>query len=59
MHGIVGDRFAEEARDIHNGEAEERGIYGQATPAEVKALVEDGVPVAPLPPEPPKKTEVN
>ena len=38
---------------------EDRGIYGEATPAEVKALVEDGVPVAPLPPEPPKKTEVN
>ena len=55
----VGDAFAKEARAIHEGKAEDRGIYGQATPAEVKALVEDGVPVAPLPPEPPKKTEVN
>ena len=55
----VGDRFAKEARDIHEGKSEERGIYGEASAKEVKALVEDGVPVAPLPPEPPKKTEVN
>ena len=55
----VGDAFAKEARAIHEGKSEDRGIYGQATPAEVKALVDDGVPVAPLPPEPPKKTEVN
>jgi hypothetical protein len=55
----VGDTFAKEARAIHEGRSEERGIYGEATPTEVKALVADGVPVAPLPPEPPKKTEVN
>lgn len=55
----VGDAFAKEARAIHEGKSEERGIYGEATPAEVKALVEDGVKVAPLPPGPPKKTEVN
>jgi hypothetical protein len=55
----VGDSFAKEARAIHEGKSEVRGIYGQATPTEVKALVEDGVPVAPLPPEPPKKTELN
>ena len=55
----VGDRFADEARSIHEGKAEDRGIYGEATPVEVKALISDGVPVAPLPPEPPKKTEVN
>jgi len=55
----VGDSFASEARAIHEGRSEERGIYGQATPAEVKSLVEDGVPVAPLPPEPPKKTQLN
>lgn len=47
----VGDAFAREARDIHEGKSEERGIYGQATPTEVKKLVEDGVPVAPLPPK--------
>jgi hypothetical protein len=55
----VGDAFAREARAIHEGKSEDRGIYGQATPAEVRSLVEDGIPVAPLPPEPPKKTEVN
>lgn len=55
----VGDRFAAEARSIHEGKAEERAIYGQASPAEVKSLVADGVPVAPLPPEPPKKAELN
>ena len=55
----VGNRFAAEARSIHEGKSEERGIYGEASPAEVKSLVADGVPVAPLPPEPPKKTEVN
>jgi hypothetical protein len=55
----VGDTFAREARAIHEGKSEDRGIYGEATAAEVKGLVEDGVPVAALPPEPPKKTEVN
>jgi hypothetical protein len=55
----VGDGFAAEARAIHEGKAEDRGIYGQATPKEVRDLVEDGVPVAPLPPEPLKKSEVN
>lgn len=55
----VGDAFAKEARAIHEGRAEERGIYGQATPREVRELVEDGVPVAPLPPEPTKKSQLN
>ena len=55
----VGDTFAREARDIHEGKSEERGIYGEASPAEVKALVEDGVPVAALPPAAPKKTDLN
>jgi hypothetical protein len=55
----VGDSFAKEARAIHEGRSEDRGIYGEATPAEVKKLAEDGVPVAPLPPEPPKKAELN
>lgn len=45
----VGDRFAEEARSIHLGEAEARAVHGSATPAEAKALIEEGVPVAPLP----------
>lgn len=55
----VGDGFANEARAIHEGRAEDRGIYGQATPKEVRDLVEDGVPIAPLPPEPLKKSELN
>lgn len=55
----VGDGFATEARAIHEGRSEERGIYGQATSAEVRDLVEDGVPIAPLPPEPIKKSEMN
>jgi hypothetical protein len=55
----VGDSFAREARDIHDGKSEDRGIYGEASPAEVKALVEDGIKVAPLPPAAPKKSEVN
>lgn len=45
----VGRRFAEEARAIHSGDAPERIIHGQATAAEAKSLIEDGVPVAPLP----------
>ncbi len=55
----VGNRFAAEARSIHEGQSEQRGIYGEATPGEVKALVADGVPVAPLPPGAPRKTQVN
>ncbi len=45
----VGDTFAAEARAIHDGDADERPIYGEATPPEVKALLDDGVKVAPLP----------
>ena len=45
----VGDRFAEEARMVHNGEAEERGIYGEATAAEAAELAEEGVPFARIP----------
>jgi len=45
----VGMNFAAEARAIHEGEAPRRSIYGEAKFADAKALVEDGVPVAPLP----------
>lgn len=45
----VGGDFASEARKIHDGDAPERSIYGEAKPEEAKKLVEDGVPVAPLP----------
>lgn len=46
---FVGDRFPDEARAIHLGEAEARSIHGRATPAEAKSLAEEGIPVAPLP----------
>jgi hypothetical protein len=45
----VGDRFAEEARRIHYEESEQRGIYGEATPDDAHALLEEGIMVAPLP----------
>jgi hypothetical protein len=45
----VGPRFAEEARKIHSEDAPERGIYGEATPAEVKSLSEEGIDVFPIP----------
>jgi hypothetical protein len=55
----VGDAFASEARAIHEGRSEQRGIYGQASPKEVKDLVEDGVPVLPMPPKPIEKQKLN
>ncbi|MET3444285.1 hypothetical protein ABIC94_005094 [Variovorax paradoxus] len=45
----VGDRFADEARKMHYGEAEERGIRGQATREQTEALLDEGIPVMPLP----------
>jgi len=45
----VGDKFAEEARKIHFGEADPRGIYGEATRDEVAELIDDGVDFLPLP----------
>jgi len=45
----VGERFAEEARRIHYGESEERGIRGQASPEETEALLDEGIQVLPLP----------
>jgi hypothetical protein len=45
----VGDRFAEEARKIHYGEAESRGIRGQASAEQTQSLQEEGIPVVPLP----------
>ncbi|MDO9199657.1 DUF1178 family protein [Rhodoferax sp.] len=45
----VGNRFAEEARKIHYGEAKERGIRGQASRAETESLIEEGIAVMPLP----------
>lgn len=45
----VGERFAEEARRIHNGDGEPRGIYGEASEAEAEALADDGIDVARIP----------
>jgi hypothetical protein len=45
----VGDRFADEARAMHLGDAEPRAVHGQATAEQASSLVEDGVPIAPLP----------
>lgn len=51
----VGGNFAREARAIHGGESPERSIWGEARPEEARALVEDGVPIAPLPFKPSRK----
>lgn len=45
----VGPKFADEARKIHHKEAEARGIWGEATLAEARELVEDGIDCLPLP----------
>jgi len=45
----VGSKFPEEARKMHYGEIEHRSIYGEASPDEAKALVEEGIEVHPLP----------
>ncbi|MCU0907592.1 MAG: DUF1178 family protein [Rhodobacteraceae bacterium] len=45
----VGLSFADEARAMHAGDAPERAIWGEARPEEARRLLEDGVPVAPLP----------
>ncbi|WIV51125.1 DUF1178 family protein [Marivivens sp. LCG002] len=52
----VGTRFAKEARAMHDGNAPIRSIYGEAKADEAKALIEEGVPVIPLP-FGPKKTQ--
>jgi hypothetical protein len=45
----VGERFAEEARKMHYGEVEHRGIWGEATSEEVSSLSEEGIEFQPLP----------
>jgi len=45
----VGPRFAQEARAMHLGDKPETPIHGESSPDEVRSLIEDGVPVAPLP----------
>lgn len=51
----VGVNFVSEARKMHAGEIEERSIYGEAKPEEARALLEDGINVAPLPFMPSRK----
>ena len=48
----VGPKFPEEARKIHYGESEERHIYGESSLAEAQELVEEGIHIAPVPPDP-------
>ncbi len=48
-HSYVGDKFADTARAMHYGDAETRSVWGQATPAEAKSLIEEGVSAVPLP----------
>lgn len=55
----VGDQFAETARAMHSGDIEPAQVHGQATLAEAKSLVDDGVPVAPLPLPVVPPTQVN
>lgn len=51
----VGGRFVDEARAMHLGESEERMIHGEARPEDARALIEEGIPIAPLPFLPPDK----
>ena len=51
----VGTSFAKEARDMHDGVVPERPIYGEANLNDAKKLVDDGIPVVPLPFVPKKK----
>lgn len=52
----VGLNFVTEARRMHDGEVPERSIYGEAKVEDAKKLLEDGVPVAPLPFRPQRKS---
>jgi hypothetical protein len=45
----VGSRFPEQARQMHDGEIPTRPIHGQATPQEARGLLEDGIPILPIP----------
>lgn len=53
----VGGTFAQKARDMHDGLSPEASIYGEASGAEARALIEDGVPVMPLPFKPKQKLQ--
>jgi hypothetical protein len=58
-HDYVGEKFADEARSMFYGEAEERPVWGEVTPDVAKDLIEEGVPAMPIPkpfaPDPPRR----
>ncbi len=45
----VGDKFPNEARKMHYGDIEHRPIYGEASPQEARAMIDEGIEVSPLP----------
>jgi len=51
----VGRNFPEKVRDMHEGVAEYAPVRGHATPDEAKSLLDDGIAILPVPPEPPKE----
>jgi hypothetical protein len=55
----VGDKFAETARAMHSGEIEREQVHGSASVEQAKSLVDDGIPVAPLPLPVVPPTDVN
>lgn len=52
----VGDKFASEARSMHDGDTPHRAIYGEVKSDEAKKLIDDGIPAVPLPFIPRQKT---
>jgi len=53
----VGNNFADEARKIHYGESEERGIYGESSKEETIELLEEGIDIMPLPGTPTRRSD--
>ncbi|QUJ75638.1 DUF1178 family protein [Sulfitobacter albidus] len=53
----VGGAFAQRAREMHEGIAEETSIYGEASGAEARKLIDDGIPILPLPFKPKRKMQ--
>ena len=45
----VGENFADEARAMHDGSSPQRAIYGEAQPEQARALIDEGIPISPLP----------
>jgi len=58
-HDYVGERFADEARSMFYGEAEERPVWGEVTPDVAEELIDEGIPATPIPksfaPDPPRR----